>query len=597
MSNDAIRAAVERAKAKIAAQKLEADRKAGKHVVMNLVVHEPAHKPVSTAITEQFTPVTQIPNDRPNAWLWNIEQSTAIEYGRKRKTFCLIGAAGVGKTTTLKGMLTEMMEQNICPPLEMGTQYLTTGSPGIVLVSYTRRAVRNIAKQMPPDLRAHCMTIHKLIEFGPEFYEKDVFDEHGMMIGQRTTMRFAPQRHSANPLPKNLTTIVIDESSMVSIDLFEQLLDALPNRHNVQFIILGDLNQLPPVYGQAILGKMLLENPIIELTRVYRQALESPIIALALAVKDDNFKQFNEDAVKLWGAKPGFDGRNIPANGGKIELIREGRGKVTLHPWKVKWEQDEALTAIKGQINSWIAKGEYSPDEDLILCPWNEAFGTIELNKSIANRLGLQRKADVYEVIAGYESHYFAVGDKLMIDKQEGIILEIKKNPKYMGKAPGPHSPYLDRWGQYQKPPSVDETEDALSNEDIDRLLEAFASVEDRVAEASHILRMRMLDTDEELDIAKAAVINASSFAYASTVHKAQGSECRKVFFITHYCHSAMLMRELVYTGITRAAEELYIIMSPMMLATAAARPRIKGNTLAAKLAWYQQRLDERMKA
>lgn len=597
MSNDAIRAAVERAKAKIAAQKLEADRKAGKHVVMNLVVHEPAHKPVSTAITEQFTPVTQIPNERPNAWLWNIEQSTAIEYGRKRKTFCLIGAAGVGKTTTLKGMLTEMMEQNICPPLEMGTQYLTTGSPGIVLVSYTRRAVRNIAKQMPPDLRAHCMTIHKLIEFGPEYYDKEMFDEYGMHAGTRTTMRFAPQRHSANPLPKNLTTIVIDESSMVSIDLFEQLLDALPNRHNVQFIVLGDLNQLPPVYGQAILGKMLLENPIIELTRVYRQALESPIIALALAVKDDNFKQFNEDAVKLWGAKPGFDGRNIPANGGKIELIREGRGKVTLHPWKVKWEQDEALTAIKGQINSWIAKGEYSPDEDLILCPWNEAFGTIELNKSIANRLGLQRKADVYEVIAGYESHYFAVGDKLMIDKQEGIILEIKKNPKYMGKAPGPHSPYLDRWGQYQKPPSVDETEDALSNEDIDRLLEAFASVEDRVAEASHILRMRMLDTDEELDIAKAAVINASSFAYASTVHKAQGSECRKVFFITHYCHSAMLMRELVYTGITRAAEELYIIMSPMMLATAAARPRIKGNTLAAKLAWYQQRLDERMKA
>ena len=56
-----------------------------------------------------------------------------------------------------------------------------------------------------------------------------------------------------------------------------------------------------------------------------------------------------------------------------------------------------------------------------------------------------------------------------------------------------------------------------------------------------------------------------------------------------------MLMRELVYTAVTRAAEELYIVMSPEMLNTAAKRPRIKGNTLAAKLAWYQSKMDERM--
>lgn len=593
--NPDIAAAVARAREKIAAQKLAADTKAGKFVVVNLVKHE--QTAVQKAVEASGVAVTVQHQDAATAWLWNQEQQTAIfNYGQSRKNFCLIGAAGTGKTTTLKGILKHKMEANLCPPLEAGTAWLSSGAPGIVLVSYTRRAVRNIAKQMPTDLRSHCMTIHKLIEFGPEYYTKAVFDEQGNYAGERNAMRFAPQRHEANPLPRNLTTIVIDEASMVSIELFEQLWNALPNPHLVQFVILGDLNQLPPVYGQAILGKMLLENPIIELTQVYRQALESPIIALALAVKNNDFRSFNKDAVELWSAKAGFDAKNVLAGGGPVTLYREGRGKVTLHPWKVKWDQEEACTAIKGQINSWIAKGIYDPDEDLILCPWNEAFGTIELNKGIANRLAIQRKADVYEVISGFESHYLAVGDKLMIDKQEGIIREIKKNPKYMGKKPGPHSPFLDRWGQYQK--RVDALLDddiGVTDVDIDELLESLSNVEDRVAEASHTLKMYMLDTEEEMDISKAATINASSFAYASTVHKAQGSECRKVFFITHYCHSAMLMRELVYTAITRAAEELYIVMSPQMLATAASRPRIKGDTLAAKLAFYQERLKERM--
>ena len=34
--------------------------------------------------------------------------------------------------------------------------------------------------------------------------------------------------------------------------------------------------------------------------------------------------------------------------------------------------------------------------------------------------------------------------------------------------------------------------------------------------------------------------------------------------------------------------------MSPQMLAKAAARPKIKGDTLAAKLEWFKQRLSEK---
>ena len=55
-----------------------------------------------------------------------------------------------------------------------------------------------------------------------------------------------------------------------------------------------------------------------------------------------------------------------------------------------------------------------------------------------------------------------------------------------------------------------------------------------------------------------------------------------------------MNSRELIYTAITRAAEELYIILPPKMLARSAAKPRIKGDTLAAKLEFFSSRLQEK---
>ena len=518
------------------------------------------------------------------AWSWNVEQRQAITNGVTGKSFCLIGAAGTGKTTTLRGTLKAMLEANAVPILQASTKVLYAGTPGVVLVSYTRRAVRNIARQMPEELKAHCITIHKLLEYAPEYYMEP--NEEGNMVNK---MRFAPQRNKFNPLPIHLTKIVVDESSMVDTDLFAKLLDALPNPSQVQFIFLGDLNQLPPVYGQAILGVKLLELPIVELTQVYRQALESPIIACALAVKNNNFAQFNKDAHELWGAPRLFDAKNIAD---RIAFNRPGRGKVTVIPWKKKFEPEIGLKAVCDRIPTWVNEGFYDPDEDLMLCPWNKSFGTDELNKSIANSLGKRRDATVHEVIAGYNKFYFAIGDKLLVDKQECFIRDVYRNPKYMGKHTQRPSKNLDRWGKNP----VDAGEDDGAELDVDAWLEAAASaeVEDRVTEASHIVKVWFLDTEEEVLLTKSAQLNSATFAYAITVHKAQGSECRKVFFITDHCHAAMLSRELVYTAITRAQEELVILMTPKMLGSAASKPRIKGDTLQAKLEFFNQRFSER---
>jgi len=54
--------------------------------------------------------------------------------------------------------------------------------------------------------------------------------------------------------------------------------------------------------------------------------------------------------------------------------------------------------------------------------------------------------------------------------------------------------------------------------------------------------------------------------AWCITIHKFQGSQCRKVVFVMYRGHSYMLNRELVYTGITRAEKHVLILGNEAVL-------------------------------
>lgn len=518
---------------------------------------------------------------------WNEEQLLGITTGLKGKAFCLIGAAGTGKTSTLKGLVNSLLSNSILPIVSGAeqTKQLTAGKPGIVLCSYTNMAVRQIAKHFSKDITT--CTIHKLLEFRPVKYEVDD-PETG---GTKYTMRFEPYRNSMNPLPSALHTIVVDESSMVDIDLIKLVEDALPNPEAVQWIFLGDLNQLPPVYGGPILGKKLLELPIVELTRVYRQALESPIISLAIEMKDGKTIPFTE----------------------AVEIDKGEHGKLIIRPWSKSISADDALDKASNFCKAAIKEEVLDIYSDMILCPHNVGFGTLELNSRIADFLGRQRDATVFEVIAGFNKHYLAVGDKVLVRKREAIITSIGYNRSYSGKPPiSPLVYKIDRWGGAAKISGATVSwEDQNAGIDVDAMLSSMSmhgEVEDRKHQASHGITVRYINgTDprkwQESDSAEtvgedyetayletAADINDMLFGYAITVHKSQGSEWRKVLLILHNKHHAMCSRELLYTAITRAAKELIIICEPDRgikvgtLTKAAKAPRLKGNTLAEKL-------------
>ena len=72
--------------------------------------------------------------------------------------------------------------------------------------------------------------------------------------------------------------------------------------------------------------------------------------------------------------------------------------------------------------------------------------------------------------------------------------------------------------------------------------------------------------------------------AYAMTVHRAQGSEYNQILLVLPDADSPVLTRELLYTAITRAREQVLICGSESALRAAIARPSARGSGLAQRL-------------
>lgn len=506
---------------------------------------------------------------------WNEQQKAAIALSKANppKSFCLTGPAGSGKSTTTAEILKPLLRAS---PLTSGGKYLRVGSPGVAIVAFTRRAANNIRKMVVPELKGNVMTIHKLLEFTVVY--EDIITADGKLAKKRT---FQPKRNALNPLPSSLRIVVIDESSTVTEDLFAQLKAAL--HPSTTLIFIGDINQLPPVGGDSIFGYKLLELPTVELTEVYRQALDSAPLALAhriLSGKPISTPEIKND----WGHRPGL----------KFHLFPPGLPEET------------ALRAAVGVLKKQFQAGTYDPVEDIVLCPFNVRFGTDELNAWILDFAYPERR--VYEVVAGYETKYLAKGDYILFNKDEYIIADIKKNAAYTGRPPAEVP--VDRWGRAAAGFADEESADPISamlapsgeNSNGEALdyefdMEALTSGdEDRVNQASHVLHLQSLEfpDDPHVHVSTAGDMNAITFAHAITVHKSQGSGWRKVYLMIHKSHAQMLSRELLYTAVTRTKEQLEIFCENDTFYKGVQNARIPGTTAQEKAAFFQKRRTEK---
>lgn len=154
----------------------------------------------------------------------------------------ITGGPGTGKTTTINTII----------------KYFETEGMDIRLAAPTGRA----AKRMSETTGYEAQTIHRMLELS------------GNAGDNSAGMNF--ERNELNPLETDV--IIIDEMSMVDINLMNSLLKAVSV--GTRLILVGDVDQLPSV-GPGNVLKDIIQSGCINvamLNKIFRQAAESEII-------------------------------------------------------------------------------------------------------------------------------------------------------------------------------------------------------------------------------------------------------------------------------------------------------------------------------
>ncbi len=174
------------------------------------------------------------------------QQEEAIREAAGRAVLLITGGPGTGKTTILNGILSLFGQ--------MGLKTL--------LAAPTGRA----AKRLSEVTGENASTIHRLLE-------ADIDPATGQMFFLK---------NESDPLKAD--AIIVDEMSMVDIQLLHSLLRAIPA--GKRLVLVGDPDQLPPVGPGFPFSDMLRSGvlPSVRLTDIFRQAQQSLIVMNAHAV-------------------------------------------------------------------------------------------------------------------------------------------------------------------------------------------------------------------------------------------------------------------------------------------------------------------------
>ena len=173
-------------------------------------------------------------------------QRQAVRMAAEGGVLLLTGGPGTGKTTSLRGIVALYRRMGL----------------DVALLAPTGRAAKRLGEVTDCDAQ----TIHRAL--GMSYNE---------MTGQ-----VAFKKNGSDPLEAH--AVIVDEMSMVDLELMQALLEAL--RPGCRLVLVGDPDQLPSVGAGNVLGDLLRSTvvPTVSLTQVFRQAEQSAIIRNAHAV-------------------------------------------------------------------------------------------------------------------------------------------------------------------------------------------------------------------------------------------------------------------------------------------------------------------------
>ncbi len=421
---------------------------------------------------------------------------------------CIVikGYAGTGKTTLIS-TLTEVLPLFNMKYLQMAP----TGRAAKVMSSYSQKSA---------------FTIHKII------YKRKVDSQSGEVAFSKS------KNYNKN------TVFIVDEASMISDqsgmnsqNLLRDLIDYIFENSSNKMLIIGDSAQLPPVGSsnspaldaEFIAFQFNLHVKEIELTEVVRQEQQSGIL---------------ENATKL------------------RELIKKDLPDILFEtkPFKDIYR----INAVKLEDGIRYAYNKYGVEKSTIICRAN--WQAVQYNQMVRrNILFYDEELEAGDIIMVVKNNYFY----LESDSDAGFIangdfLEIKKIVDFEERYGFRFATLSVKMVDYPQIPAFDvkvildtlySKSPALSQEENRKL---YNEVTEEVKKDSKIKNYRAAIQNHEY-------LNALQikFAYALTCHKSQGGQWDIVFLDQGIRGDAEIDNDYtkwLYTAVTRAANELYLI-------------------------------------
>ena len=271
------------------------------------------------------------------------QQTQAIQESATCGLLLITGGPGTGKTTILNGILSLLGQMQL----------------RCLLAAPTGRAAKRLTEVTGED----ASTIHRLLE-------ASIDPATGDMVFLRD---------AANPLKGDV--IIVDEMSMVDVQLLYALLQAVPR--NKRLILVGDPDQLPPVGPGFPFRDMLRSGvlPAVQLTEIFRQAQQSLIVMNAHRV-----------------------------NQGQLPELRT----VTNDFFFMRRNSEEGIsTLIRDLCTTRLPKNIGIPPEQIqVLCPTRKGgVGTVSLNKLLQASLNPPSSEKKERTFGEY---LFREGDRVM---------------------------------------------------------------------------------------------------------------------------------------------------------------------------------------
>lgn len=335
-----------------------------------------------------------------------------------------------------------------------------------------------------------------------------------------------------NPRQLNSGLVIVDEASMLSLGLAELILDRCGPGTRV--VLIGDVDQLPSIDPGRVLFDLISTGclPVARLTHIFRQAAESRIPYVARA--------FNEGTLPadFASAGAGFAFVNVddvyeaPASMEDYNPAYEDSApQVTeaLHP--------VVQVAVDAVTQHLPAKYGFAPNEITVLAPKRQGkTGVIVINQQLQARLN--PAADSSRDVNIAHGHVARANDRVMFLRNDYTIDVFNGDQGVVVEA-NPQGIPAHRLAELN----------ATHGDGKIAIVVRYPDPTDPTGAAFRHVGHSQQSARDDLDL-----------AYASTIHKSQGSQYRAVVLVATRSDSFMLNRALIYTGLTRASEYCAII-------------------------------------